>query len=62
MPADPRLVIPRCRAVVYRRDTYRYTGGPRRFAMHYDRGRCKRAAVEGDLCRQHAKRPDRLKE
>lgn len=45
---------PRCRAVVYRKDTYRYTGGKKRFEMHYQKGQCKKNAIEGsDLCRQH---------
>ena len=44
----------RCGAMVFRKDTFRYTGGKRRFAMHYARGRCDRRAVENGLCRQHA--------
>lgn len=46
-----------CDAIVWRRDTYRYTGGtPSGFAMHYAKGQCERRAVEDGLCRQHAKK------
>jgi len=50
-----------CKAVVYRRDTYRRTGrGRNGFEMHYERGRCTRAAADGmPLCRQHAAISDR---
>lgn len=49
---------PRCAAVVWRRDTYRRTGRTKSgFEMHYDRGQCERAAVEGGLCKQHAAMP-----
>lgn len=45
----------RCRAVVWRRDTYRYSGrGPSGFSMHHTRCRCRRRAGDGGLCRQHA--------
>ena len=45
-----------CEAVVYRRDTYRYTGRRKGgFSMHYTRSRCRRNAVEDGLCKQHAK-------
>ena len=43
---------PRCQAVVYRRDCYRMSRG-RGFTLRYDRGRCKRAAVDDGFCRQH---------
>lgn len=42
-----------CQAVVYRRDTYRYTGGPKQFAMHYTRSQCRRHAKDDGLCWQH---------
>jgi hypothetical protein len=46
----------RCCAVVYRKDQLRRTGrGPTGFEMHYNRGRCKRTAMKGDLCNQHAR-------
>jgi hypothetical protein len=46
---------PQCEAVVYKRDTYRYTGRTKsRFQMHYTRAQCSRAAVTNGLCRQHA--------
>jgi hypothetical protein len=45
-----------CCAAVWRKDTLRRTGrGPSGFEMHYARGRCKRTAMKGDLCNQHAK-------
>lgn len=46
---------PQCRALVHRKDTYRYTGRSKSgFEMHYQQGQCKRKSVEGsDLCRQH---------
>lgn len=53
-----------CAAAVWIRDTYRRTGGRRKFSMHYNRRRCKREAIGGasrtfvgrseDLCWQHA--------
>lgn len=44
-----------CQAVVYKRDTYRYTGrGRSGFELHYRRDRCARLAAIGDWCRQHA--------
>lgn len=50
-----------CRAVVYRRDTYRYTGRVKGgFEMHYARGQCKRQAVDGGkFCTQHQRMRDR---
>ena len=51
--------VDRCRAVVYRRDTYRYTGrGPDGFEVHYAKEQCRRKpghGKNGDLCWQHAK-------
>ena len=44
----------RCRAVVYKRDTYRYTGrGKTGFELHYQRGHCRHKAVSNGLCWQH---------
>lgn len=46
---------PRCQALVYRRDTYRYSGrGPSGFTMHYTKCQCKRHAVDGTWCFEHA--------
>jgi hypothetical protein len=46
----------RCAAMVYRRDTYRYTGrGKSGFEMHYNRGQCSRWAKIGGYCAQHSK-------
>jgi len=44
----------RCRAQVWRKDTYRIVRGFG-FRMHYNRGQCLRAATDSDLCAQHAK-------
>lgn len=45
----------RCVAIVYLRDTYRYTGrGRNGFEMYYSKERCKRRATVGDMCWQHA--------
>lgn len=47
--------IPRCQAVVYRRDTYRYAGRtPSGFEMHYTEDQCRLPAI-GDTgrCRHH---------
>lgn len=50
----------RCQAVIYKRDTHRYTGrGRSGFQMHYDKEQCSRAAKTGDLCGQHAKWEER---
>ena len=47
----------RCAAAVWRRDTYRYTGRSKSgFTMHYNRGQCARFSVNGEFCRQHAKK------
>jgi hypothetical protein len=43
-----------CQATVYKRDTYRYTGGKRRYKMHYTRDRCCRRACKDGWCWQHA--------
>ena len=44
----------RCRATVYKRDTYRRTGrGKSGFSMHYTRERCSRAATRDGFCWQH---------
>ena len=46
-----------CDYRVYRRDTYRYTGGKHHFALHYTEGTCRRKAVVvgkgGKWCKQH---------
>lgn len=45
----------RCAATVYRRDTYRYTGGRGGFRLHYNRGRCVFKAGPGRKhCGRHA--------
>ena len=49
--------LSQCTAMVYVRDTYRYTGrGKARFAMHYIRRQCRRpiTVVATGLCWQHA--------
>lgn len=47
--------IATCRAVVYKRDTYRVARGSKGgFRMHYDRCRCSRRATRDGLCTQHA--------
>ena len=47
---------PKCNAVIYKRDTYRYSGrGRGGFSLHYRRQQCSRVAVERGFCRQHAK-------
>jgi Fe-S-cluster containining protein len=54
-----------CQAIVYIRDTYRYTGRTKSgFEMHYSRRRCSRLAKENGLCSQHEKMPwiSRVKE
>lgn len=44
-----------CAAIVYKKDTLRYTGrGKSGFEMHYDKMRCKRRAIQGKYCWQHA--------
>ena len=44
----------KCNAVIYKRDTYRYTGrGRNGFEMHYTRLRCSRKASHGEWCWQH---------
>lgn len=45
-----------CKAEVFRRDQYRYTGrGVSGFEMHYAAGQCSRAAIDvRGYCRQHA--------
>lgn len=46
----------RCKAVVWKRDTYRRTGrGPTGFEMHYSRCQCQRQAHKDGLCWQHAR-------
>jgi hypothetical protein len=44
----------KCRARVYHRDTYRYTGrGESGFELHYKTKQCKRKARESGYCWQH---------
>lgn len=51
---DPPWHSDRCRAVVYKRDTYRRTGrGKSGFSMYYSTCQCSRRIVEEGLCRQH---------
>lgn len=46
--------IPRCCALVWKRDTYRRTGrGPSGFEMHYNKCQCERAAKFDGRCWQH---------
>ena len=45
----------RCKATIWKRDTYRYTGrGKSGFEMHYNERRCSRSAVTNGYCKQHA--------
>lgn len=43
-----------CKAIVYVKDCYRRVGGPRHFAMHYNRRQCKRQAGANGYCWQHS--------
>ena len=44
----------RCKAVVYVRDTYRYTGRKKSgFELHYNRKQCSRQADTTGFCWQH---------
>ncbi len=44
----------RCKAIVYHRDTYRYTGrGKTGFGLHYCQKQCKRKALADGYCYQH---------
>jgi len=43
----------KCKAAVYKRDTYRYCGGKQRFKMHYTRYQCSRGAGASGFCTQH---------
>ena len=46
----------RCAEVIWRRDTYRYTGrGATGFQMHFTKRRCSRRPYKGGYCRQHAR-------
>lgn len=46
----------RCKAVVYKRDTYRRTGrGKSGFELHYSRCQCSRKPTIKGLCGQHAR-------
>jgi hypothetical protein len=45
----------RCRARVWKKDTYRRTGRTKSgFEMHYNPVRCSRRATNGDRCWQHS--------
>jgi hypothetical protein len=44
-----------CAQKVYKRDTYRRTGGPRKFKMHYTEQQCSRSPLaDSRYCWQHA--------
>lgn len=44
----------RCKAEVWKRDTYRYSGrGSSGFTMHYTEEQCGRKRRESGLCWQH---------
>lgn len=46
----------RCKAMIYVRDTYRYTGrGPHGFEMHYRKRQCSRPAGPQGYCWQHGR-------
>ena len=48
-----------CKATVWERDCYRYTGrGKGGFEMHYNRHQCRRTATHGDYCWQHARKAE----
>lgn len=48
------MKIPRCQAVIYKRDTYRYSGrGRGGFEMHYSKEQCSHAATFGEWCGKH---------
>lgn len=45
---------PRCRALIRKRDIYRYTGRSKSgFEMHYRDEQCHRIAVANNHCREH---------
>jgi hypothetical protein len=45
---------PRCKAIVYRRDTYRVDRRAKSgFSMYYAKGRCNRPAGPDGFCWQH---------
>jgi hypothetical protein len=52
---DPYKGGIQCAAWVWKRDTYRYTGGtPSGFTMHYKKTHCRRSTKRGfTLCWQH---------
>lgn len=46
--------VPRCKAVIRKRDTYRYTGRTRSgFELHYRQVQCSKIAVVNGHCREH---------
>ncbi len=46
--------IKRCQALIFKRDTYRRTGGGRTgFEMHYSKEQCSHAAKFGVWCGKH---------
>lgn len=47
----------RCKAAVYKRDTYRYCGGRPRFKLYYTRTQCSREARASGFCAQHERVP-----
>lgn len=47
----------RCKATIYKRDTYRYTGRVKSgFEMHYTEEQCSRRSVQDSRCWQHLDR------
>ena len=53
---EPVVRVRQCKVRVYKRDTYRYSGGKMQFKLHYTQQRCSRKAMEpSGYCRQHAK-------
>ena len=46
--------VPRCKALIRKRDTYRYTGRTKSgFEMHYKEVQCEKIAVNNGYCKQH---------
>lgn len=51
----PWARVGRCKAAVWKRDTYRYTGRVRGgFELHYTKEQCKRKPTHDGYCWQHA--------
>jgi hypothetical protein len=48
--------VPRCKALIRKRDTYRYTGRTKSgFEMHYHKEQCAKIAVINNHCKEHGK-------